>query len=596
MFTQAEISRIQKEVFALTNCNEEVSIQAEFFDGVDVSFQNGQALIGCKSIATLARGCLLLAQALKAGKKELAVAQTQHFEDCGVMLDVSRNGVMRVSAVKEYIDTMMVLGMNMLMLYMEDVYEVPGYPMFGYQRGRYSMEELKEIDSYAAAHGIQVIPCIQTLGHLAQYLRWPEGNEFRDTNHILLVDEPKTYAFIEACICTMSEAFRSRRIHIGMDETHELGFGNFLKKHGYEDGLSIFMRHLDKVTEICKKYEYRPMMWSDMFFKYVSSTGEYANPDKGFSKEMVESIPDVDMVFWEYYRTEQSFYDKMLDHHAELQKETVFAGAIWTWYGAMTPRPQYTFDTMVPALRSCLEHGTKTVFATMWAEDGCEINHMESRPLLPLFSEYCYRGLECREEDIWDISETVTGRAREEVQAWELWHFWKKDLPWCLGKKFFYCDLLIDFIHTDFDFAPLEQHFIQGEALMQTYNNRLMAKVFHIAKQKVALISKVRQAYADKDKAQLKEVADRIPDLIGDYREWMEMFRRQWMGTYKHNGFEVLNNRYGGIIARLEYAQTILLAYVNGDQDQIEELEEERIAFFSHGMPYRNNVSTSLTL
>jgi len=34
------------------------------------------------------------------------------------------------------------------------------------------MEELKEIDDYAASLGVKLVPCIQTLAHLAQFLQW----------------------------------------------------------------------------------------------------------------------------------------------------------------------------------------------------------------------------------------------------------------------------------------------------------------------------------------------------------------------------------------------------------------------------------------
>lgn len=50
----------------------------------------------------------------------------------------------------------------------EDMFEMVGQPMFGYKRGRYTLDELREIDQRAAAFGLEVIPCIQTLGHLEQ--------------------------------------------------------------------------------------------------------------------------------------------------------------------------------------------------------------------------------------------------------------------------------------------------------------------------------------------------------------------------------------------------------------------------------------------
>ena len=61
---------------------------------------------------------------------------------------------------------MAVMGLNTLLLYIEDIYEIEDEPYFGYMRGRYTQEELKQVDDYAHALGIEVIPAIQTLAHL----------------------------------------------------------------------------------------------------------------------------------------------------------------------------------------------------------------------------------------------------------------------------------------------------------------------------------------------------------------------------------------------------------------------------------------------
>ncbi len=89
------------------------------------------------------------------------------------MVDSSRNCVMSVEAVKAWIRMQASVGMNTLMLYTEDTYEVPGYPYFGALRGRYTAEELKEMDAYGVALGVELIPCIQSLGHLQQPLLGP---------------------------------------------------------------------------------------------------------------------------------------------------------------------------------------------------------------------------------------------------------------------------------------------------------------------------------------------------------------------------------------------------------------------------------------
>lgn len=150
------------------------------------------------------------------------------------MLDSSRNAVMTVDGIKDLLRKMAMMGLNTLMIYTEDTYEVKEYPYFGYMRGRYTEGELRECDQYAADLGIEMIPCIQTLAHLTEALKWNYAIPLRDTADILLAGSKETYTFLEHLIEAASRPFQSKRIHIGMDEAHQLGLGKYLDKHGYE--------------------------------------------------------------------------------------------------------------------------------------------------------------------------------------------------------------------------------------------------------------------------------------------------------------------------------------------------------------------------
>jgi N-acetyl-beta-hexosaminidase len=72
-------------------------------------------------------------------------------------------------------------------------------------RGRYTKEEMKEIDAFAASLGISVIPCIQTLAHLNAIFRWKKFPN--DCDDILLTDDERTYELIENMLSTLSECF-----------------------------------------------------------------------------------------------------------------------------------------------------------------------------------------------------------------------------------------------------------------------------------------------------------------------------------------------------------------------------------------------------
>ena len=73
----------------------------------------------------------------------------------GVMIDLSRNAVMSLPALKDFLSVLKKFGYNTVFLYMEDTYQVEGEEYFGYMRGRYSTEEMKEIDDLCVSLGIE---------------------------------------------------------------------------------------------------------------------------------------------------------------------------------------------------------------------------------------------------------------------------------------------------------------------------------------------------------------------------------------------------------------------------------------------------------
>src|SRR5699024_10888458 len=130
-------------------------------------------------------------------KNEFELTEHPQCETSGAMLDASRNAVLTKEGIQYFLRQMAVMGLYLLMVYTEDTYEVDEYPYFGYMRGRYTQAEMKECDDYARTLGIEMVPCIQTLAHLTEALKWNYAAEIKDTADILLAEEPKTYEFLE---------------------------------------------------------------------------------------------------------------------------------------------------------------------------------------------------------------------------------------------------------------------------------------------------------------------------------------------------------------------------------------------------------------
>ena len=573
---QADIARIRATIFGLVGCAYAGEVRVAEGAGLTVACHAQGARIVCGDLNALARGFFLLAQGLAQGQVPFTRTEHRRFTDCGAFLDVSCGAVLTVAAVKRYIDHMAALGMNLLMLYMEDTYTVPGYPYFGYLRGRYTQEELRALDDYAAGMGIELVPAIQTLGHLNQFLQWADSAPLRDTPACLLIDEPRTYAFLEAAITSLRACVRTRRLHIGMDEAHGVGLGRYHALHGAVDRHALLTRHLARVTALCQAQGFQPMMWSDMFFRLGSAHNDYYDPEAVVPQAVIDQLPDVDLVYWDYYHTDEAFYGHMLAQHARMRPRTVFAGGIWTWSGFL-PNVALTRATMRPALRACARHGVNTVLATLWGDDSTETNYFLAASQLPLFSEACWRGADCADADIEAAGAFLTGLPAPAYAAFGAFYEGAADRR--IGKALVYADLLYPLLPEPCDLAERAAAWHAARRALAPCLHRADCRyadaLFALAARKAEVIAPLRARYLAGDREHLRRVAAHdIPTLIALTERVADLHKAQWEADCKRIGWEVLALRYGGLTGRLRDVQEVLLRWAEGRLARIEELDE----------------------
>lgn len=588
---------MKDKIFAITNFSFDGNICEKDYDGVYVSYDGTNAVIGYSSKVQKARALFLLSMKVSGGETSFEITEKPVFDTCGPMIDMSRGGVMKPEAVKRYIDRVAALGLNMLMLYTEDMYELDGYPMFGYLRGRYTCEELKDMDDYAYEMGVELIPCIQTLGHLAAYLRWGEASSFKENASVILPDEDKTYEFIEAEIKTIHSCLRSKRIHLGMDEAVGLGLGSYLKKHGMKKPLDIFNRHLDKVLGIARKYGYEPMIWSDMYFG-SEDPNYYYELDAVIPDYALKSAPkDVELVFWDYYHDFYEYYDKKFIQQARFPNTTAFAGGVWTWDG-YAPNFEYTLKSMEPALKCSIDRGIKTVIATMWGNGGCECDFFKAFDGLAVFSEFCYKGSACTHDDIYAAAGHIIGADRSYIDAVADFHLGHPGADG-VGRGLFYCDPLINLLCWDNDYDETVSVYRNSLDVLRNYPDHEWHKfytlLFEIVEAKADIVCNLQKEYKADNKQYLLTLAkDKIPALRVKYKEFYKLFADTWRSNYKPFGFEVYAQRFGGIDIRLEYTIERLNEYCNGISDKIEELDEDIIQGINKPWRYARDFMNTL--
>lgn len=326
---------------------------------------------GAGKTVCYARMCdaLRLVGRLLAGENP-ATPERSPFDRFGVMIDVSRNAVMKVDYAKSVLERLALLGYNYAMLYTEDTYEIPGEPYFGMLRGRLSAADVRALDDHAAALGIELVPCIETLGHLEQIFRWKAYEPLRDIDGIICAWDEKSYALIEKMLRFWRDNVRSRTIHLGLDEAWKLGQGEFKKRFGEQKVFDIMLKHVDRLSAMCRDLGVDAVMWSDMWFRAGSKKHDYYDLEADIPEEIAKKIPDnVRLCYWDYYHADPAFYEAMIARHRAMHGEPLVASGVWTW-GTFWYNHRYTRSAAGACVDACRKAGVRDLLFTMWGDDG----------------------------------------------------------------------------------------------------------------------------------------------------------------------------------------------------------------------------------
>lgn len=515
--------------------------------------------------------------------------QTPSYRRLGVLLDCSRNGVPRPETVEKLLRILCRMGYNSLQLYMEDVFDLPEYPYFGYGKGRYTVDDLKRLDRIAASLGIELIPAIQTLAHLGQALKWKAMDPLVDCNDILLIDDPKTEAFLRAVFSRMRQCFSGRRINIGMDEAHMVGLGRYLTRNGYCDRSSLMLRHFELVHAIAHEYGFTPMLWSDMFFR-LATGGDYYAPDCTLDPQAGKKIPgDTTLLYWDYYSTEETMYSRMLEKHLQLSRTIAFAAGAWKWSG-FAPSNRFSIKLAHMAHKACTSHNIQEVLVTLWGDNGTECSPFAVLPVMQTWAELCW----CNGDD--------QAPSRLQYSAGMDWDTClladnlaltpDNPSPGRCGvsgapnaaKTLLYEDPLFPLFSPGLNLVEYEQWLLsfipaleQATARASDWNylTKTYTALANFLLGKIRVEKALRTAWHEKNRKDLKLLAaQHIPHLQDLLSEFIVAYHAQWLQENRAAGLDVFDLRVGGQQQRLATAAERLCSWLDGKAETLEELDE----------------------
>ncbi|MBR3895334.1 MAG: family 20 glycosylhydrolase [Clostridia bacterium] len=579
---------VMREQLSLDGIDLELTF--EIADEMSVRVKDGKGVLRCAEVSQMNRLLALVAQS--APSKDLEIVQTPRFRTLSLMLDVSFGGPLKLGAIKEYFRYLAAMGYNQVLFYVEDMYEMPEkYAHFGYMRGRYSIAELRELDDYAYGIGIEIVPCMQTLGHMRHYLKWDEARPYKENADVLLPDDETTYGLIRDMLVAASKPFRSKRIHVGLDETEGLGVGRSLRKRGYREPLDVFLKHAGRVAQLCDELGLRPQMWNDMVFCYCSEKHRKYDPNTRLSQKVLEGIPkNMDLVYWNY--EDEKCGKFMIEKNREIGNPVIFAGGVWIFGGAL-PDNAFSEYFHERALADCKEMGVEEVCLTVWSY-GTTV-YQTSLLEAARFAEHAYEG---SADKLRERFEGFTGASFEAFYDMSNLHAQYKEgeidynaISYderFFGDKLMWQDIMLGIFDAKLYEEPRAEHYrrmadeyrdfaAQGGKWQWLY--QYCYEIFNYLSIKCFIAERIAPAYKAGDRETLRLLAtEQLPALeeaILALAEAHDFHKETYLRPF---GREENDRMYGTVLMRTRYAVRRLNAWLDGKIESLPELAEPRLS------------------
>ena len=298
---------------------------------------------------------------------QLAITDSPDLPVRGFMLDCSRT---RVPTQAELLDLVRALGRlraNQLQLYIEHTFAFPGHEDAWRDASPLTPAEIRELDDACAAVGIELVPNLNTFGHMERWLRHPryramaecpEGwihpltGQFKEFPGTLRPDQASV-DFVSSLLDDYLPNFRSRQVNIGGDEPWELGQG-FSKLAVAERGKHrVYLDHLKILCALGRDRGRTVQFWGDILLEDLALAQDAP----------VDTVP----VVWGYDAGHP--FKEQCGRLRELGRAYLVAPGTSAWQ-SFTGRLDNALINQAEAVGAAVRHDARGILLTTWGDNG----------------------------------------------------------------------------------------------------------------------------------------------------------------------------------------------------------------------------------
>ena len=269
--------------------------------------------------------------------------------------DLSRGPVPTLEFQKKEIRTFAAYKLNVYSPYYEHTLAYNSNPLISPPGGGMSHEDVRALVAYAKRFHIDIIPEQEAFGHLHHVLKYDLYAPLAETDHghVLAPNDPASLPLIKSWFAEIDSLFPSKFVHLGADETFELGMGR-TKDRVSQNGLGqVYIDFLKQIEGALRYTGKRFLFWGDI---------AQGSPD------LVKSLPkDMLAVGWGYGPNPRA--ETLLRPFIDAGIETWVAPGVNGW-SRVYPNNDVALKNIQAMARDGQRLGATGLLNTSWADDG----------------------------------------------------------------------------------------------------------------------------------------------------------------------------------------------------------------------------------
>ena len=269
--------------------------------------------------------------------------------------DLARGPMPTLEFQKHQVRVLASFKANIYSPYFEHTLLYPNQPLAAPPGAAMTPADVKELVAYARQFHVTILPQQEAFGHLHHVLKYELYQDAAETphGHVLAPAQQASMPLIKDWFTQMAAEFPSPFIHIGADETWELGVGrtqDAVQKQGYG---TVYVSFLKQIHDELEPLHRRLLFWGDI---------------GGKDPAAISILPkDMIAVPWNYW--DFTGLDKMVEPFAKAGMETWVAPGDANW-NEVFPHTRTALWNIQGFVRDGQRMGSTGMINTVWNDDG----------------------------------------------------------------------------------------------------------------------------------------------------------------------------------------------------------------------------------